>query len=1099
MKTIRNGIRHSPRNAARRTTHVALAIVTLAGWTASAATRYVWQDSPNPTPPFDSWAQAATNIQDAVDAAMDRDTVLVMGGVYATGGRAVVGTMTNRVAIAKAITVESLMGPELTVIEGAPAPGSSDTNGNGDGAIRCVYLGTNAVLSGFTLTKGHTKAELVYSYEMNGGGVWCEDAATLTNCIITGNSASYGGGGVFQGTLYNSGLVSNSVNVAGGGAFDSTLYNCTLTGNSASEAGGGAYSCTLYECVLTRNSSESYGGGSAGGTLNHCTLANNSAVGSGGGASGGTLTNCTLTGNSASYGGGCYWSTLHNSSLKTNSADEGGGAYYGTLYNCVLTGNRARLHGGGFSGDWNIIGGIGGGFLPIGFLHNCTLTDNTAGSSGGGADSGWFYNCIVYHNKAPEGANYGTLIGLGGTSGIQPTFYKSCTTPLPSNGTNNIDADPQLATLTHLSSSSPCIGAGDSAYASGVDIDGEPWADPPSMGADQLTPGQATGALSMEIHAGYTSVAPGFAVRFFARNQGAILTSVWDFDDGTIATNQAIVCHAWSAPGSYTVRLTGYNDTFPSGVSATAQVEVSESVYYVNQANSTPEFPYNSWESAATSIQDAIEAGTAIGRLILVTNGVYATGSVEAEGSNRIALVDPMVVQSINGPDTTAIFGGSGIRCAYVGNNATLSGFRLSEGEAEYGGGAWCERSGTLTNCFIDNNLATEGGGVLGGTLFDCNVSENLAGDYGGGSAKSTLHGCTLRNNLAWEGGGSYAATLYDCDLEGNSAGAGGGSIHSTLHNCTVTGNSAGYTGGGANGGTLYNCRLTGNSASRGGGAYDGTLHDCILAGNSANTGGGFSGSSWQIIDGDGRFGWLYNCTVTGNSAITGGGTYLGEFHNCIVYFNTAPDYPNHAFGNMGHSCTTPLAPGTGNITNAPLFVDLTAGDLHLRYGSPGIDAGTDLSATLTADFDGNPRPLDGDGDGFAAFDMGAYEFDARSIVPQDWFTSHGLDPADPHVISGNPDHDVFTTFQEWLADTDPTNALSFFRIEDISKDSPAMISFQSSSNRTYTLWSTPGLASPDWAPVSSAQAIAGTGGPMTLGDDPESPQQFYRVQVNMP
>ena len=35
-----------------------------------AGTRHVWQDSPNPSPPYADWASAATNIQDAVDAAL---------------------------------------------------------------------------------------------------------------------------------------------------------------------------------------------------------------------------------------------------------------------------------------------------------------------------------------------------------------------------------------------------------------------------------------------------------------------------------------------------------------------------------------------------------------------------------------------------------------------------------------------------------------------------------------------------------------------------------------------------------------------------------------------------------------------------------------------------------------------------------------------------------------------------------------------------------------------------------------------------------------------------------------------------------------------
>ena len=348
--------------------------------------------------------------------------------------------------------------------------------------------------------------------------------------------------------------------------------------------------------------------------------------------------------------------------------------------------------------------------------------------------------------------------------------------------------------------------------------------------------------------------------------------------------------------------------------------------------------------------------------------------------------------------------------------------------------------SPTVTNCTFTDNLSESGGGGGGmfnyegssPTVTNCTFTGNSAYRYGGGmlnvyNSSPTVTNCTFTGNSAdYEGGGMYnrggdgggdhypmppyysSPMVTNCTFTGNSAEwSGGGMVNydsrATVTNCTFTDNSANHAEWGVGGGMansrswsipLYycrpmitNCTFTGNTAVNYGGGmsdWESTVINCTFTGNTAAYGGGMV--NWISAT-------VTNCTFGGNLAgDDGGGMYNWDdssptVTNCILWANS----PEQVYSEERSSPVITYSDiqggweGEGNININPNFVDPDGPDgvigteddnLHLIAGSPCIDAGDNTAVTELTDLDGHTRIVDGDCDGTATVDMGAYEFD---------------------------------------------------------------------------------------------------------------------------
>ena len=112
--------------------------------------------------------------------------------------------------------------------------------------------------------------------------------------------------------------------------------------------------------------------------------------------------------------------------------------------------------------------------------------------------------------------------------------------------------------------------------------------------------------------------------------------------------------------------------------------------------------------------------------------------------------------------------------------------------------------------------------------------------------------------------------------------------------------------------------------------------------------------------------------------------------------------------------------------------------------------------------------------------------------LPDNWETNYfGVRGANPNDDS---DGDGMTNWQEYIAGTDPTNPLSYLRIERLAgAPNEATLEFNAVSNRTYTVLFKNTLADPVWSKLGDVEART-TNRVATISDRNSITGRFYRL-----
>ena len=593
-------------------------------------------------------------------------------------------------------------------------------------------------------------------------------------------------------------------------------------------------------------------------------------------------------------------------------------------------------------------------------------------TNGGGILNLEVANSIFWNNTIVGGAVANSITGVAdnlgqnvtATNSIDQASFSKLTA---ANVTNTSNADPLFTSATDftLQASSPAINLGLSSYLPATITED-------LLGNDRIS----AGAIDAGVYEYQCAACLG--VNMFTVGNGSVTQSGALYASGdsvtlTATPDAGYQFDGWS--GDATGNVNPLTLTINSNLNITATF--SKLKTYVNK-NATGNNDGTSWADAYVSLQDAV-TNASVNEVIWIAAGTYNPGTTindsftfsevnmkvyggfngnEATLQDRNFSAQTILSGDINGDDTGVGITGfnrsdnSLIVVKVNGNNILFDGLVISDGHDDR------SAQGKGSGIFMDSS-------VTNFTLRNSEINSNFSYHYGAFSANFNLGGsliienCKFDNNNARYGAGVYVLTGASKTLTVD--------VTNSLftNNITKDRTSAkGYTGS-----SMW-IRANGDNSSLTTTITNSTFAKNTDIGTQTVSGRGTLGLG-RRTDGNSTHSLTINNSIFYHNVGTNG-VIRRSINQGHTYFPGTSDINNtidednfSVFNSINH---------LNNVSDSnPLFNDVANNDFTLQSGSPAINSGDNakIPSGILIDLSGNQRIVNN------VVDMGPYEYDA--------------------------------------------------------------------------------------------------------------------------